>query len=444
VISEIRHKLFEFRAVIWAYCFYFVWCYKKPNTNRKTIKKLKSVLHINTDDLSGGAAKIVRDLTTYQKNKGLDVHLFVKEKKSDDDCSHSIEQNTSKAQHFLGYAAKKLQWQDFFHLSSFTLPNNYLVKNADIVHLHNLHGDYFSYLALPKLSSKKHIVWSMHDMHAFTGHCSHSFSCEKWKEGCGNCPDLSIYPAINKDTTAFIHQTKQKAYEKSQLHIVALSDWLKQKLENSILKNQNIHLIYNGIDTSVFKLKNKQEIRKQLNLPASKTIVLFSANLGAANPFKGGVYLNHLVDYYKGSENILFVAVGNSKEIEFTQSNLLSVPYISSPVVMADYYNASDVYLYPSLADNCPLVALEAMGCGLPVLAFNTGGTPELVLHKETGYIANYKDVDDLINGFDWLLSDTERLKKFGINSVRRVEEYFTLERMNEEYLKLYEEIAIC
>jgi glycosyltransferase involved in cell wall biosynthesis len=443
LLSEIREKLFALRAVMWARLYFVCWKYKRYTANTKHNRQIKNILHINTEDNSGGASRVAMDLLSMQRKAGFKSSILVKNKETDSPFSFLLTKTESRKQHFLDFAEKYLQWQDFFRLPSLALNNNSLFKEADIVHLHNLHGGYFSYLALPFISNNKKVVWSIHDMHPITGHCAHSFDCEKWESGCGNCPDLNTYPGLKKDTTAFIRKSKEISYIKSDLHIVALSQWMKTKLEKSILKHKNIHLIYNGINTSIFRPKTlSTEIRAHFNIDKEQVIVLFSSNLGSSNPYKGGAYLNRLVKEYENNDSILFLAAGNSKQIEHTNKNLLSLPFITDQNEMADIYNLADIYLYPTLADNCPLAVLESMGCGTPVLTFNTGGTPELVIHKETGYVAEYKNYNDLKNGFEWMLNSREIRHELGQKAIDRVQKYFTIEHMNEQYLQLYNTIA--
>jgi len=439
-MEKIRHYFFVLRSTSWAFLTYVLWYFKAYSSKDKA-SNISKVIHINTDDQSGGAAKIARELCELQRNNGIDSQLLVHTKKLTEHYSSQLQQSNSRKQHFLSFAQKRLGWQDFFHLSSLAIAKHPLVASADLVHLHNVHGDYFSYLALPSLSHVKHVVWSLHDMHPITGHCSYSLACSKWESQCGNCPDLTIYPALKKDTTKFIHHTKKISYGKSKLHVVALSNWMLKQLQTSILNDQALHLIYNGIDTSVFYPRKKEVVREQLGLPLDKKIILFSANLGTANPFKGSDYLIKLVADYSNENDYLFVAIGNNTDEESSNPNLKTVPYIKSADTMAEYYAAADLYLYPSLADNCPLVVLEAMGCGIPVLAFDTGGTAELVLHEKTGYIASYKNYDDLKNGFEWLFSNNERLTTLSEKASERVKELFTLEIMHENYMNLYRTI---
>jgi glycosyltransferase involved in cell wall biosynthesis len=110
-------------------------------------------------------------------------------------------------------------------------------------------------------------------------------------------------------------------------------------------------------------------------------------------------------------------------------------------VKTAEYFAASDLLIFPSVADNCPLVVLEAMACGTPVIAFNTGGVPELVDHMKTGYVAKYKNSADLANGVELFLRDDSLRAKAGILARQRVEDKFTLDQQVDNYLKFYSQM---
>lgn len=440
MLTKLRSFLFNYRSIKWAKSEYFSLINKKHNRNNDKQKEITSVLHINTSDSGGGAAKITHDLFSIQQKKGLNARMLVASKKRNDQAIFEIKKSTSRKQHFLEFAQKKMQWQDFFHESSFEILNFEIFRESDIIHLHNLHINYFSLLAIPSFSESKPIVWSLHDMHSITGHCAHSFNCEKWENGCGNCPQLDSYPALSIDTTDWIWKTKQKIYEKSNLNIVVLSDWLRKKVEKSILSNQKITTIYNGIDTTTYKQSDKKEVRKKLGIPLDSTVVLFSADMGINNPYKGGEFVKNIMDT-NVDQDILFINIGSGKTVEKRQNNW-NIPYVTDPHEMALYYSSSDLYLYPTLADNCPLVVLEAMACGLPILTFDTGGVPELVLHMETGYVASYQSKEDLQKGFSLLIENKELRNSMGNIAMNRVHEKFTIEIMNENYLKLYTEIG--
>lgn len=440
MFNKLRSFLFNYRAIKWAKNEYFFLINKNYTKYNNKLTDFTSVIHINTSDNGGGAAKIAHDLFSMQQKNGFKSKMLVAKKNTENQFIYEIKKSTSRKQHFLEFAKKKMQWQDFFHESSFEILNSEIFKESDIVHLHNLHINYFSLLAIPSFSESKPIVWSLHDMHSITGHCAHSFNCEKWQNGCGNCPQLDSYPALSIDTTDWIWKTKQKIYEKSNLNIVVLSDWLRKKVEKSILSNQKITTIYNGVNTTIYKKSNKKEVRKKLGIPLDTFVVLFSADMGINNPYKGGEFVKNIMDN-NNDQDILFINIGGGKTIEKRQSNW-TIPYVSDPYEMALYYSSSDLYLYPTLADNCPLVVLEAMSCGLPILTFDTGGVPELVLHMETGYVASYESKEDLQKGFSLLIKNKELRNSMGINAMNRVHEKFTIEIMTENYLKLYTEIG--
>lgn len=207
-----------------------------------------------------------------------------------------------------------------------------------------------------------------------------------------------------------------------------------------MLSDKEVRLIYNGVDETIFYPMDKTEVRKKLGLPVNKTIPAFSSPGGLNNPWKGGGYLFTILESIK-HDNIMFLNLGASENIDKKIKDnikLVSVPYIYEEIKMAEYYAASDLLIFPSIAENCPLVVLEAMACGTPVIAFNTGGVPELVDHMKTGYIAEYKNADDLANGIELFLSDDNLREKAGILARKRVEDKFTLNQQVENYLKLY------
>jgi len=344
--------MFIFRAIIFAY----YTRYKLLHTRyykQKNIQTQKSIVYINTSNTQGGAARIAYDLHMFQLSLSNQSQMLVSNKQGTEAEIYELKQDASKKQQLLYEAQKWLQWQDFFHLGSLKLYKHKFIQEASIIHLHNLHSwnGFFSPFALPELCSRKQVIWTLHDMHALTGHCAYSFECIKWKTGCGKCPQLDIYPKLTKDTTSFIWKTKKAIFKKCDMHIVVPSKWLQDIVSQSILSHLPCTLIYNGIDTSIYKPYNKQTVRATFGLPQEKNIILFSADLGISNPFKGGVYMQQLISKYELNTDILFVNIGGGSEI-CKKNNVWSIPYIQNENEMAQWYSAADIYVYPSLADN--------------------------------------------------------------------------------------------
>ncbi len=406
----------------------------------KNLADKKTILHVNTTDLGGGAAKIAWQLNELFRSESTDSILLVKEKKSKSDHVFEIPRIYPSLQEALDKYSEKKGLIDIYQLSSVKILETENFKQSDIVHFHNLHGYYFTPFLIPEIARRKRIIWTLHDMQSFTGHCAYSFDCTKWLEGCIICPYLSIYPELKTQNSNYLWTLKKQIYEASEIDIVCPSKWLYNLAKGSILKSQRIHLIYNGIDTTIFKPTNKEEARKKLNLPVDKKILLFSANFGIENSFKGGKYILEVCKHYKKRTDLLFVNIGAETFSE--NGNILNIEYINNQSDVALYYSASDLFVYPSLADNCPLVVLESLACGTPVISFDTGGIPELIEHLQSGYVAQYKDTWDFIHGIELFLNNSklyESAVKYGIKTVN---DSFTIEKMVENYMKLYKSIA--
>ena len=405
-------------------------------------KKL-NILQINTVDNVGGAAKVAYRLKEGFKRKGHKSWMLVGTKLSSDSDVKQISTTNKYLRFGLNYLAYGTQLQYLNHLNSFQIRNRKDFLNADIVNLHNLHGGYFNSLALLGLTKTKPVVYTLHDMWSFTGHCAHSFDCEKWQTGCGDCPYLSIYPALRCDTTKILWKIKRWIYKKSDFVIVTPSMWLRDKVNKSMLYDKEVRLIYNGVDETIFHPMDKTEVRRKLRLPEDKTIITFSAHGGVSSSWRSSKDLFEALSRIE-DDNIMFLNIGSSERLdEKIRGDIewLSIPHIYEEAKMAEYFAASDLLLYPTLADNCPLVVLEAMACGTPVIAFNTGGVPELVEHMKTGYVAEYKNSADLATGVDLFLSDEDLRAKAVILARKRVVDTFTLNQQVDNYLKLYAQI---
>lgn len=411
---------------------------KKFKACDKGGQQINRILQINDNDTYGGSARVCMSLHRRFKELGYNAKMLAKHSYSNDDDVIILVESSEEIQKNLYQYQRKQGMINLFNLSSFRIKNLAVFKSADIINLHNTLGNYFNLITLPEISSLKPIVWTLHDMHAFTGHCIHSFNCDKWQRGCGDCPYPSVFPPIEKDNTNLVWNYKKDIYENSNLTIVCPSKWLKNKVEKGILRKTDTKLIYNGIDESVFYPREKKKMREFLRLPLNKKIITFCAFLGASNFFKGGQYVNKLYDHYK-NRDILFLVIGG--EQGNNKHNWINISHVDQKELMAAFYSASDLVICPSIADNCPLVVLESLACGTPVIAFKTGGIPELIEHKKTGYLAKYRDIEDFINGIELFLYDDTTFKEAQILAVQKFKEKFSLSLMTNEYLKLYEEV---
>jgi glycosyltransferase involved in cell wall biosynthesis len=396
-----------------------------------------NILQISpSDNLIGGATRVAMDLKAGLEKKGVGTPMFVGKKFSGREDIQPIPKNIiDKGLSYL--LANDL---DFFR-TDFILDTE-VFKDADIVHCHNLHGWYFKLDTLRKMSLQKPLIWTLHDMWAVTAHCSHAFQGGE-RSGFYECPSLDIYPELLWHNEKYLEKRKRGIYEKTKVNLVVPSKWLEEKIKKSVLGSKNIKLIYNGIDTEVFRSYDKSEVRKELGLPENKKIITFIANNGRHSAFKGLNFVVETIRHYQNEKDIMFCCLGAKKEeMGIDHENVIYFDKTADKTLFAKYYSMSDIFLFTSLAENFPLVILEAMACGLPIVSFDVGGVKEALAHKENGYLAGYKDGQDLIKGIDYLLnSDYNKLLKIKEDSSKKVRENFSLETMAGAYLDFYKSL---
>ncbi len=404
-------------------------------------KNSSNISIINTYDIGGGAAKIAYQLLHNPINN-FDFQLFVKYKKTEE--SHVIilkEPNLNRITRWFLEMERFGDWLDFSKTNALNLLTSDFYNQSKIIHLHNLHGGYFSYASLPALVSSKKVVWTLHDDHLLTGHCASSLSCENWKKGCGNCPDLSIYPPIKNDNTKNLFIEKQKVLKKIQPTIVCPSEWLKKKIEFSHPFLKDVRVINNGVDTDLYKPLNKNVIREKYNIDQDALIIVFAAELSLKNPFKGGKTAIETFQLLK-NKNVHFISIGS--QTEKISDNHIVFDYIKDEFLLAELYGLSDLLIYPSWSDNFPLVILEAMACGTPVIGSNVGGIPEIIIENVNGYlISDYKNPHKYVEKIEKYLelSLNEKIE-LSTSTRENVLTKYKIEKMYDTYNQLYKELA--
>ena len=375
----------------------FVEYYSKMRVFFKlTAAKRNTITVINTQDQGGGAAKMASVLIKNSEYSSLS-QLYVHERYTKNENVKLIpEISKSRFQLWLNEMENLGGWLDVARIAPINLLQDSFFRQSKLIHLHNLHGSFFSYALLPALMKRKKVIWTLHDEQILTGHCSCTLGCDKWKTGCGNCPDLTIYPAMKVDKTKEMLVYKKKWLKEMNPIIVCPSRWLANRVKIAFPFLQKVHVISNGVDTNLFKpTEDRVELRKKLNLPVNAFLILFAAELSTKNPFKGGDLVNEIM--LDGlDENVFVVTVGGKTQKSTSQH--ITFDYVRDENQMAELYGASDVLIYPTLADNLPLVVLEAMSSGLPVIASNIGGISEIIENNVDGYlIEDYRNKDCII-----------------------------------------------
>ncbi len=409
-----------------------------------------NILEINTMDIEGGAAKVAWRLKTYLEKSSNQVSMFVKHKYSNDKNVYEINSLNSISNFFLKICGKDI-WSalqnkfrpllanDVEFFGTDKILNTTQFKNADVVHCHNLHGQYFDIKTLEKMSAKKPIIWTLHDMWSLTPHCAHTTS-DKVVDGFFTCNSLSDYQDIAWDNSKHLSSVKKETYKNSKFEIVVPCLWLKEKVEKSALAQKNIHVIPNGIDTSIFKSGDKIQARMELGLPKDKKIMLFAANGGLENIDKGGDLVKEIAQKFQNDKNVIFLVIGeNSERID---KNCIFFKYEKDESKMAKYYCASDLLLFPSKAETLPLSILESMSCGTPAICSNVGGISEIIDHRQNGFLMTERSDEQISAGIKWFFDqDTNSRKAVIERGAEKIQKNFSIESMIDGYMKLYSEI---
>lgn len=403
-----------------------------------------NVLHINQSDIIGGAAIAGYRLHQGLKKEGIDSKLLVGINTIKTDSVATTHPRKYPTEKILSYITQFFGLHHINRFSSFKLRKHSFFQNADILNFHNLHTGYFSYLAIPSLTEKKPAVFTLHDMWSFTGHCAYSYDCDRWKVGCGQCSYPDTYPAIQRDNTRLEWKLKNWVYSRSNLTIVTPSRWLTEQAKLSMLNRFSIHHIPYSIDTEAYQPLNPEQCRLVLGISPGKKVLMFGA-VSLTDPRKGGDLLcKALISLPKSLKaEIVLLILGDSGEAiaNVTGIQTLNLGYVSSDRLKSIVYSAADLFIFPTRADNLPLVLQESMACGTPMVSFKIGGVLDLVRPEFTGYLADPENVQDFANGIVKLLEDHQLRNQMSHNCRTITLAEYPLELQAQRYIELYQKI---
>lgn len=412
------------------------------------------VVHVVNVDIIGGASKAAFALNKALLEIGVDSKMLVQRKFSNIDGILSVSDTFSNKQKTnvrmlfdliqMKIFTKTKKGRFSFGNVGIDITNHGLIQEADIVHLHWINEGYLSIKSLSKLSKlNKPIVWTLHDMWAFTGGCHYSSGCLRYLSSCGNCPYLILPSDSDFSNTIFL--AKKKLYKKFQLAFITCSEWLANiAREVPQFKDKMVSPIHNTLDTNVYKPIDQIYIRGKLNLPKDKFLILFVA-LSTKEERKGFSYLKNSLDYlvkqYPMSKDQIELLILGSSSIDQLKGIPLKVNTSErkrEDKDIAEYYNAANIFLAPSQEDNLPNTVLESLSCGTPVVAFKIGGIPEMVEHKKNGYLAEAKSLEDFSNGIYWMFQNRDQLKDLRKNARNKIVEYFSPQLIANAHLSFY------
>jgi glycosyltransferase involved in cell wall biosynthesis len=407
------------------------------------------VLLLNTYEQKGGAARAVFRLFEGLLIAGTDARLMVQEKQT---AHPSVLKLNSPGgaifnplRPYIDFAIPVWQTRKRILFSTALLPDNLLhvvdELQPDLIHLNWITGGFIRLESLASLPCP--VVWTLHDMWAFTGGCHNATDCDRYKTDCGRCPLL--HSARENDLSRRTYNRKRRVYDAiKSLTITTPSQWLAgQVRESSLLANRPVYVIGNGLDTNIFRPTGRKEARKRLGLPEHKKIVLFGAIRATETPLKGFRLLTESLKILS-RKDIMLVVFGSTgpsgADISGLEINFKGAVHNDS--LLADLYSAADVVAVPSRQEVFGQAASEALACGTPVVAFGVTGLLDIVVHKETGYLSEPFQPESMAEGIRWILEDPSRHTALCSAARLSAELRFSVTTITNQFLQCYHKVS--
>ena len=413
------------------------------------------ILIVNTSEKTGGAAVAANRLMDALNNNGEKAHMLVRDKQTDCLTVVGLPQSWRRQWDFLWerlciYVRMRCSRKRLFEVdianAGTDITRMKVFREADVVHLHWINQGMLSLKGIRRiLESGKPVVWTMHDLWPATAICHYARGCQQYRTSCHNCPLLPGGGSKN-DLSATVWSRKTAMLRVGNIFFVACSRWLEGEAKKSaLLKGLPITSIPNAIDTRVFRPNDKAEARRRVGLPEQGRIILFVSQR-VTDERKGIAYLieavGHLAERCPELKSDTSIAIlgGHAEEV----ADQLALPvhplgYVSDEPTIVSVYNAADVFVTPSLEDNLPNTIMEAMACGVHCVGFRVGGIPEMIDHKRNGYVADFRNSNDLAAGMEWVLNGADR-SELSRQAMRKVSQNYSQTSVALRYVEVYQQ----
>lgn len=389
---------------------------------------MTTLLQINATANWGSTGKIAEQIGEKALSRGWDSYLAFGRKSTDSRLNLiHVGDKLGVLYHFFCH-----RFLDREGLAS-RLATRYLISrikriNPDIIHLHNIHDHWINYPILFSYlgSISIPIVWTFHDCWAFTGHCAHfiTHDCDKWRSRCFHCPSAKYL-----DRSSQNYLLKEKYFTAiKDLHIVVVSEWLGNCVRKSFFRDKDIHVIYNGVDLSVFTPFAS-------SLPYCFKLGKKHTLLGVATSWSNTKGLSDYIELSKRlRDDIQIVLVGlNKNQVASIPKTIVAIPRTRNQSELRDLYVNADIVLSLSKAESFGLTIAEGLACGTPGIVYDNTAQPELI-SSETGVIVKTGDINALIDAIYHLLD----YPLSPLACRKRAELYFNKDHSFDKYIDLY------
>jgi glycosyltransferase involved in cell wall biosynthesis len=399
----------------------------------------------------GGASRAVRKLHDALTASGHDGRLVVADRSGNDYTDSPVSAFQAAWDTALAYADGGLSLlqrpadKALRGVATFPTPleGRLTKEHPDVVNMHWVGLGTASVAQLGRIMASHPTVWSLHDMWAMSGAEFYGEETSTTRRNIG-------YTAVNRpptdkgiDLDRWVWQRKSRHFT-THAHIVTASRWMARLVTDAQLtQSWPVSVIPYSIDLDLFAPADNHATRKALGLSTDHKVVLFGANKGPADPRKGwDLLVGALSRLWEEGQRFQLVVFGSPDK---SQESQVSFPIkwlgnIGSDQQLADTYRLADLIAIPSRADNLPLTGLESQACGIPVVAFDTAGMPDVAVHRETGYLAEPFNTVDLAQGMAWILSDDNVRHTLSQAARARAEKLWRPSTIADQYVEVYEQ----
>jgi glycosyltransferase involved in cell wall biosynthesis len=405
------------------------------------------ILHLNYFDINGGAARAAYRIHHALRTSGVDSTMFVNIAAAGDWTVESPVRGWHKIASLVrpqvGKLVGKLLRTQNPVIHSPAVLSASLVKrinqsDADVVHLHWICSEMLSVADIGRI--QKPIVWTLHDMWAFCG-AEHLAWDQRWREGYRR--DNRPAHESGFDLNRWTWERKRKHWQRP-MQIVTPSRWMGECVSDSaLMKNWPVNVVPNCLDTEQWQPIPQVLARQLLGLPVDVPLVLFGTAGANADHNKGfdlmACSLEHLRGEIPGLELVILgqlaprIPLNLGFHVHYTG-------YLHDDLTLRALYSAVNMLVIPSRIENLPNTGIEALACGTPVVAFDTGGMSDIVRHLATGYLAKAFDTIDMANGIKWILTDSQMLVRLGLNARRDAVNNFNCQKVANQYIAVYKQ----
>lgn len=406
------------------------------------------ILHVNCAD-RGSTGKIILEISDYAAKEGHESFLCVPKINMQSDCIQKVAVCMPHEQGVYRRIASVLGLQyGFSPLPTHKIIGAIQAVQPDVVHLHSINCSMVNIYRLLAFLKKKKIptVVTNHAEFFYTGNCSQAAECERWRTGCGNCPDPRGQSGSRIfDRTALAWQKMKQAFGGfERLKVVSVSPWVMHRsLASPIMEGIDQCVVYNGVNTDIFTVTDGSHIREKHGIKADEKMVVCvtsSFHPGRKNDVKGSAFLVDLARKLQGHA-IKIVVVGSYYETELVlPDNLILAGAVYDQKELAAYYSAADLTVITSLRETFSMPVAESLCCGTPIVGFQAGG-PESISIAAFSQFVEQGNVEGLANAMvsNWI----ERKAQLGAETISAAaKEKFSSEAMAKQYLSIYKELV--